>query len=92
MEFRFSREKNEWLAANRNITFEDVIREIADGGLLADFEHPNRQRYAGQRIMVVRIGNYPHFIPYTVEGETVFLKTVYPSRRFRHLTGGISDE
>ncbi len=88
MKFRFNEAKDSWLSSNRNVTFEDAIRAVADGGILADYEHPNRQRYPGQRIMVVRINGYPHCVPNTVEGETFFLQTVYPSRTFRHLTEG----
>lgn len=88
MEFRFNQEKNEWLFANRNVTFEDAIGAVADGGILADYEHPNRERYKGQRIMVVSINGYPHCVPYTMERDTVFLKTVYRSRKFRHLIEG----
>lgn len=92
MRFRFNEEKKTWLSSNRNVTFDDAIHAIADGGIVADYEHPNRQRYQGQRIMVVRINGYPHCVPYTMEGETFFLKTVYPSRKFRHLTEGENND
>lgn len=93
MEFRFSDQKNEWLLQHRNVTFVDVIDSIADFGILADFEHPNQGKYLGQRIMVVRINDYPHCVPYSLDEEVVHMKTVYPSRKFRHLVeGGETDE
>ena len=88
MEFRFSEQKSEWLSQHRNVTFHDVIDSIVDFGILADFEHPNQEKYPGQRIMVVRINDYPHCVPYSLDEETINMKTVYPSRKFRHLVEG----
>jgi hypothetical protein len=49
------------------------------------------RRSTPQRIMVVRINNYPHCVPFSIDGETIDLKTVYPSRRFRYLIEGERD-
>lgn len=39
--------------------------------------------------MVVDIKHCAYCVPYVVRGETWFLKTVYPSRKFKYLiTGG----
>jgi uncharacterized DUF497 family protein len=91
MEFRFSDEKNRRLLETRGVTFEDVIEAIAIHGVLAEYEHPNQEKYPGQRIMVVRINDYPHCVPFSVDGEMIDLKTVYPSRRFRYLIEGERD-
>ena len=88
VDFRFADEKNRRLAETRGVTFEDVIEAIAEYGVLAEYQHPNQQKYPGQRVMVVRIGNYPHCVPFSVDGETICLKTVYPGRRFRYLIEG----
>ena len=92
MEFRYDDEKNDWLYRERGVTFEDVVAAIAEYGLLADYEHPDQQKYPRQRLMVVNIGNYPHCVPYTFEGEALHLKTVYPSRKFRFLIEGDKNE
>ena len=92
MEFMFSEEKNRLLLGTRGFAFDDVIEAIAEFGILADYEHPNQDKYRGQRIMVVRIEDYPHCVPYSIEGDSVELKTVYPSRKFRHLIEGDTDE
>ena len=91
MGFLFNEEKNRLLLKTRAVTFNDVIEAIAEYGVLKEYEHPNQQRYPGQRIMIVRINNYPHCVPFCVDGETIELKTVYPSRRFRHLIEGETD-
>ena len=59
MNFRFTDEKNRRLSEMRGVTFENVIEAIAEHGVLAEYEHPNQEKYPGQRIMVVRINNYP---------------------------------
>ena len=79
--FAWNADKNESLKKERNISFEDVVSRLEQGDLVATFEHPNQQRYPGQRIYVVNIGGYAYLVPF-VESETeVFLKTVIPSRK-----------
>ena len=48
--------KNAKLRAERGIGFEDGVFHIERGDLLDILEHPNSDRYAGQRIFVVRRG------------------------------------
>jgi hypothetical protein len=62
-----------------NIGFEDIVFHIERGDLLDILEHSNPDRYAGQRIFVVRREDYVYLVPF-VEGEhAVFLKTIIPS-------------
>lgn len=44
-------------------------------------EHPNQQRYRGQRIFVVRRGDYVYLVPFVEDERVVFLKTIIPSRK-----------
>ena len=44
-------------------------------------EHPNPNRYAGQRIFVVQRDDYVYLVPYVEDEDTVFLKTIIPSRK-----------
>jgi uncharacterized DUF497 family protein len=79
--FSWNPEKNAFLLKERNISFEDVVFHIDRGDLLDVMEHPNRERYPGQRIFVVDIEGYAYLVPF-VEGESeVFLKTIIPSRK-----------
>ena len=79
--FSWDNEKNESLKMDRQISFEEAIFHIERGDLLDILEHPNQQRYSGQRIFVVNIGGYAYLVPF-VENETeVFLKTVIPGRK-----------
>ncbi len=90
MRFEFSSEKNEILKNERNISFEQIIKSIADNGVLLDFPHPNADLYPGQRIFVVEINDYTYCVPYVINKDiiflkTIFLKTIFPSRKFMTL-------
>ena len=88
MEFAFDSRKNEVLRAKRGVTFPMVIEAIAEKGILADFAHPKQDKYPGQRVVVVELDGYAYCVPCLIEGDVWHLKTVYPSRRFKHLLKG----
>ena len=80
--FDWNTEKNERLVDQRGISFESVVSAIEQGGLVDVFEHPNQERYAGQLIYVVEIGQYIHLVPFVTQTDgTRFLKTIIPSRK-----------
>jgi putative transposon-encoded protein len=79
--FSWNAGKNEKLKQERYISFEDVVISIGTSGLLDVLDHPNQEKYKGQRIFVVRIEEYVYLVPF-VESETeIFLKTIVPSRK-----------
>jgi hypothetical protein len=80
---RYSLEKNEQLKEQRNIGFEDVLLAIENGGLLDDVEHPNKEKYSNQNILIilVEIKEYVYLVPYVEDDEAIFLKTIIPSRQ-----------
>jgi hypothetical protein len=55
----------------------------ADGkrDVLETIEHPNQDRYPGQKIAIVMIDDYVYLVPYIEKNEEVFLKTIIPSRK-----------
>jgi uncharacterized DUF497 family protein len=73
--------KNAKLRAERGIGFEGVVFHIERGDLLDILEHPNPDRYAGQRIFVVRREDYVYLVPFVEDEYPVFLKTIIPSRK-----------
>ena len=87
--FSWSVEKNELLRQERGISFEEVVFHIEQGHVLDLLEHPNQERYGGQRIFVVAVDDYVFLVPF-VESETeIFLKTIIPSRKAtRQYLGG----
>ena len=79
--FNWNREKNEWLSKNRGICFEDILFYIENDLLVDDIEHPNQQKYSGQRMMVLNIKDYIYLVPYIESENEIFLKTIIPSRK-----------
>ncbi len=80
--FEWSAEKNQRLIDQRRISFESVVSAIEQGGLVDVFEHPNQDRYPGQLIYAVEIGQYIHLVPLVMQADgTRFLKTIIPSRK-----------
>ena len=78
---RWSPEKNIELMQERSISFEEILACIEQGGLLAVLEHPNQQKYPGQRIWVVKVLAYAHLVPLVESEDEIFLKTIMPSRK-----------
>jgi hypothetical protein len=66
----------------RGLSFEQVVLCIQSGKLLDIIEHPNQEKYKGQRCYVVDIENYVFIVPYIESESGIFLKTVFPSRKY----------
>ena len=79
--FAWDDAKNPKLKADRGIGFEDLVFHIEPSALLDFLEHPNPDRYAGQRIFVVQREGYVHLVPFVEAEHTVFLKAIIPSRK-----------
>ena len=50
-------------------------------GLLDTIEHPNADKYSNQKIFIVNIENYIYLVPFVESEESIFLKTIIPSRK-----------
>jgi uncharacterized DUF497 family protein len=87
--FDWSPERNEQLITERGVSFEDAIFFLMNDGLLDDIEHPDPARYPNQRIFIVDIEGYAYLVPYVETNESIFLKTMIPSRKAtRNYLGG----
>jgi uncharacterized DUF497 family protein len=86
--------KNAKLRAERGIGFEDVVFHIERGDLLDILDHLNPDRSAGQRIFVVRREDYVYLVPFVEDENTIFLKTIIPSRKAtkQYLARSLDDE
>jgi hypothetical protein len=79
--FSWNPEKNELLKAERQISFDDVVFYIEQGFLLDVLEHPNQEKYKGQKIFVVQMDDYVYLVPFVEDDHEIFLKTIIPSRK-----------
>ena len=75
--------KNEWLKKERNISFEDVELAILEDRILNILEHPNKEKYPNQKLLIVNIENYAYVVPFLEDEEgNIILKTIFPSRKY----------
>ena len=52
--------------------------------MLDDIENPS-QNFPHQRALIVAVNNYTVLVPYVMDGDIMFLKTAFPSRRFHKI-------
>ena len=78
--FRWNAEKNEILARERGITFEEIVQRI-ESGAKVETDHPNKEKYPNQRILIVDVEGYAYLIPCVIDKNEYFLKTIIPSRK-----------
>lgn len=90
--YAWSAEKNEQLRRERGISFEAVVFHIEAGDEVDVFEHPNQDRYPGQKISVVVIDGYAYLVPFVESEEEIFLKTIIPSRKATQRYANEDDE
>jgi uncharacterized DUF497 family protein len=87
--YAWNEAKNQLLRAERGISFEEVVVHIAAGDLLDIIEHPNPEKYKGQRMFIVKVRDYAWLVPFVETDDKIFLKTIIPSRKAtkRYLEG-----
>jgi len=78
--YRWNDDKNSLLKATRGFSFNDVLTEMAENGVLDNYKHPNEERYPRQWIYVISLNGYIHYVPYVIDGDDIFLKNIIPSR------------
>lgn len=85
MGFEFNEEKNSQLFHKRGVTFYNVIDSINQKGILLNIDHPNKDKYPNQKIFVIDIDGYAYCVPYFIKDNKYFMKTIFPSRKFKYL-------
>jgi len=78
--FSWNDEKNEWLKKNRNIGFEDIVFFISEGNLIEIIKNPNI-KYKNQFLFVINFNNYICLVPFVINKNEIFLKTIIPGRK-----------
>ena len=79
--YNWNTEKNLLLKEERNLSFEQIVSHIESGDLLDIVEHPNKEKFSHQKILIVRIEDYVIAVPFVENGKERFLKTIIPSRK-----------
>ena len=84
MRFEWGNDKNEFLKKQRNVCFEDVVKVLSSDGDINIVPHFNKN-YPHQEIIVLKLNNYIHYVPFIEEDGVFFLKTIIPSRRLNKI-------
>lgn len=80
MKYVWKPEKNRLLKDERNISFERVVEALANGGFRGLLSYVGtKQIHQGQLILIVEIESELWKVPHTIEGELIFLRTIYPA-------------
>ena len=74
-EIKWSPLKSEELKRIRGVSFEEII----NAKLIGIKKHPSRKN---QNIMLFEYREYVWVVPYVVEKNYIFLKTLFPSRKY----------
>lgn len=85
--YEWSEDKNALLKAKIGICFEDVIIALQGDQLLSNEPHFNQNKYPNQRLYIVEIDRYAYVVPLVADEDrgVLFLKTIYPSRKYSKL-------
>ncbi len=75
---RWDPAKSERLKRTRGVSFEEILQ----AELVATLGHAKR---ANQELLLFRYLDYIWVVPYVVHGEEMFLKTLFPSRKYTKL-------
>jgi len=81
MRYEWDPRKNEWLKAERNISFEKILFHLARGDVWKLADHPDQENFPGQKIYFVIVEEYVYLVPHVVERDHIFLKIIIPSRK-----------
>lgn len=77
-DIRWSHLKSERLKKTRGVSFEEIV----SSQLIGIKRHPRREE---QNIMLFKHKRYIWIVPYVEEKDYIFLKTLYPSRKYTKL-------
>ena len=81
MKYEWNPEKNEWLKKERRISFEQIVFHLSQGDVWKISDHPDKEKYPGQKIYFVNVEGYIYLVPHMIADDCVFLKTIIPSRK-----------
>ena len=81
VQYDWDSKKNDFLKANRGISFEAVIVHLRREDIWKVTDHPDQARHPGQSILFVIVDDYIYMAPLEIRGDTLWLVTISPSRK-----------
>ena len=84
IDYQWNEEKNKILIRDRNISFEEIVNSINGNGLKTIIKNPS-SNFDNQKSYVVEVNEYIYLVPFVKNGNEIFLKTIYPSRKHKKI-------
>ena len=78
MDIRWAPSKSAQLKRTRGVSFEEIIH----AEFIAAKEHPSRKN---QNILLFKLADHVWVVPYVGQDDGIFLKTLFPSRKYTRL-------
>ena len=78
--FRWNEEKNKKLQNERGVSFEEIVSILKNDKIIDIVENPSAN-FDNQECYIIEIKSYIWVIPYVKDGNEIFLKTAFPSRK-----------
>ena len=85
MQFDWDPEKNHELKQQRGISFEEIALLLGSGILWKVTGHWNQAKHPNQSVFFLPIDGYIHAVPFVRDGDTIFLKPAFPSRKLTRI-------
>jgi hypothetical protein len=79
--FDWSDSKNILLFNERWVCFEDIVFAIKESRLIDIIINPS-SNFDNQYCLLINIDDYIYLVPFIIESNKIFLKTIFPSRKF----------
>ena len=70
--YNWNIDKNEELKKSRDISFEEIVLAIYNNSIIDIYEHPNQNKYPGQKIYAVNCNDYIFLIPFIETEKEIF--------------------
>ncbi len=77
-DFRWDLEKSKKLKRERGVSFEEIIQSE----FVMALQHPKR---TNQKLLLFEHNNYIWVVPYVQKGNEIYLKTLFPSRKYTRI-------
>ena len=77
-------QKNTHLKQSRGVTFDMVVEYLFHNPTWYTIR-PNHHPYEHQYVLIIPLDNYPYEIPFIIDGQKIFFKTIIPNRKYKSL-------
>ena len=91
VKIRYNKEKDKLIKNKRNIFFKDIINAIEKNKIISVIS--NKKKFKRQKMFLIKLKDYIWVVPFVIEEDGIFLKTIFRSRKYtKKYLGGKKDD